>query len=343
METVRIATAASAHPRHRVTQGEAAELVGRLTGEGRKAAAIARGSAIASRATAMPACEIAHLGGIEARNRAYHELAPPLAFEAAKAALAAAPGEVAFLATSSCTGYSIPGWGVGLGGVLGVACDTPRLPITESGCAGGGVAIARATDFLRARPGSRALTVAVELCSLAFHPDTEEGNLTSTLIFGDGAGAAILSTGEGSGLEVIDTMSIVVPGTEDLLGFDLTGRGFFPVLSRELPSVVVPAAAAAANRLLARNGVRRADVADWLVHPGGAAILRQAGEAFGVGHAALAHSWGSLHDHGNTSSAAIYDVLARYLAGTARDGDWAVMMAFGPGVSLELLLGRRRC
>ena len=94
------------------------------------------------------------------------------------------------------------------------------MPLTESGCAGGVVALARACDYTLAR-GRPALVVAAELCSLAFHGGGDDGNLTASLIFGDGAGAAVVEPGPGPGLQVIDVASVLIPGTEHLLGFEL--------------------------------------------------------------------------------------------------------------------------
>ena len=44
-----------------------------------------------------------------------------------------------------------------------------------------------------------------------------------------------------------------------------------------------------------------------------------------------------MQEYGNTSSAAIFDVLRRYLEDLS-SGEVAVAAAFGPGVSIELLL-----
>ena len=47
-------------------------------------------------------------------------------------------------------------------------------------------------------------------------------------------GQALIQPGEGRGLEIIDALSVLLPGTQDALGFDLTDHGFYPVLTREL-------------------------------------------------------------------------------------------------------------
>jgi alkylresorcinol/alkylpyrone synthase len=351
MEQVRIVSAATAHPKTRISQAEAARRVGEIAADGRrmalltrrKVAAFARASQIESRALVLPADEVQRLGTIGERNAVYRREAPGLARRAAEAAFGeAARDRIGALVTSSCTGYSVPGWGVQLVEDLRLPCDTTRLPITESGCAGGVVALARAVDYLRTRPGSSALTVAAELCSLSFHSGGDEGNLTASLIFGDGAGAALLRTGDGPGLEVLDSASALIPGSRDALGFDLTDHGFYPVLTRQLVTMLPPATQAAAARMLCKHGFETGDIGAWLLHPGGARILAGMESAMGLAREQTRWSWEAMRQAGNASSAAIFDVLARYLA-EPRLPEYAVVAAFGPGVSIELLLVRREC
>lgn len=343
MQQVRIVSVGTAHPELRISQEEAAAHVAALARDSRRVTALARGTRIASRAIALPAGELAALSGIEERNAVYRRVAPAIALGAAKAALGEAPRDlIGALVTSSCTGYAVPGWGVDLVQQLGMGCETARLPITESGCAGGVVALARAVDYLRVRPDTAALVVAAEVCSLSFHAGGDEGNVTSTLIFGDGAGCALLQSGPGFGLEILDSMSVLLPGTQDRLGFDLTNRGFYPVLSRELAQLLPPATGEAVQKLLGRNGVEQREVGAWLLHPGGAKILAKLEKHLCLDRERTRWSWEAMREHGNTSSAAIFDVLERYLAET-RTEEYAVVAAFGPGVSIELLLVRRAC
>ena len=273
----------------------------------------------------------------------YREHAPGLALEAARKVLEpAVAGSTRGLVSTSCTGYHLPGWGAELVECLRLSCDVARLPITEAGCAGGVVALARAADLLRTGPGA-ALAVACELCSLAFHAGGDDGNLTSSLIFGDGAGAALLQTGDGPGLELVDSASLLVPGTRDALGFALTDAGFYPILERRLVDLLPGATERLATTLLTRNGLRRDDVGAWLLHPGGARILERLAACLRLPEGAMEHSWASLRDNGNTSSAAIFDVLRRYLDRPAPAGEWGLVVAFGPGVAIEGLLVRCSC
>src|SRR5258708_37445857 len=80
---------------------------------------------------------------------------------------------------------------------LGMGPRLVRLPITESGGAGGVVGLARAADHLSAHPSRTALVLAMEFSSLTFQRwDRSPTNVGSAPIFGDGATAAVLVGGE---------------------------------------------------------------------------------------------------------------------------------------------------
>ena len=344
MTSVFISKVAIALPEHRLSQTEAAHLIGQATGEPRRAAAIARGSAIATRALAVGTETVAELGSVEARNRIYERLAPCLALQAGRSALAGhAPDGVGVLVSTSCTGYMVPSWDVAVARGLELPATVTRLPITEAGCAGGVVALARAADYLRLHPGSSGLAMAVELCSLAFHADASDGNLTSSLLFGDAAAAVVLDTdpADRGGLEIVDSLSLLVPSAKEVLGFDLTDSGLYPLLSRDLPELLREPAAQALAMLLKRNGLGGQAPPFLLLHPGGPRILEVLQREFGVDDDALRWSWASLAQSGNTSSAAIFDVIRRFQDDCAAPAGWGVVMAFGPGISIELLLVRR--
>ena len=341
VENVWIGSAAASHPRIRIRQDEAVARVAESVGLRRRVEALARGSQIESRASVLPAAEIARLGSIEERNAIYECAAPQLA-QAAAEALETCFDDVSFLVTSSCTGYMVPGLDVDLAKRLRLGPHTSHLPITEAGCAGGVVAMARAVDRLQLRPAS-ALVVAVELCSLAFHPDGEEGNLTSALLFGDGAGAVYLRSGsqEDVGVEILDSSSFLVPCSAEVLGFRLTNAGFYPLLSRSLVERLPGPTLEAVKALLARHGLRCEDLSFWLVHPGGPRVLTALQRELKIEPDLLRWSWQALRHSGNTSSAAIIDVLSRYLADPGAPAGWGIALAFGPGISIEILLLRR--
>jgi alkylresorcinol/alkylpyrone synthase len=334
-----ITSIATAFPDVRISQADVCAESPALFARSRHGGLVARATQIEERALALPLDQLRALGSIEQRNRIYAHVAPVLALRAA-APVVCDSRSLDYLVTTSCTGYMIPGWNVHIAQELRLREDIARLPITEAGCAGGIVALARLADYLRARGRGAGMAVSVELCSLAFHAGGSASNYIASLIFADGAGAARVETGGRRGLAIIDSLSLLIPRSEALLGFDLTDAGFYPVLSDELSDVLAAAMPSASQRLLGRHGLSREDVSSWLLHPGGARILSRLESALGLCRSQTRWSWDSMREHGNMSSASIFDVLRRALDDDPITGQWHIAAAFGPGVSVELLLLR---
>jgi predicted naringenin-chalcone synthase len=78
----------------------------------------------------------------------------------------------------------------------------------------------------------------------------------------------------------------------------------------------------------------------WVVHPGGAAILRAVERGLGLGPEELASAWSVLRRLGNTSSAAILYVLEQALPDLAL-GSEGILLGFGPGLTFEAMRFRR--
>ncbi len=119
-----------------------------------------------------------------------------------------------------------------------------RIPIFGLGCVAGAAGIARAADYVKAFPKQAALLLSVELCSLtAQQDDLSAANLISTGLFGDGGAAVVISGSECPGAtpgpEILATRSTFYPNTEDVMGWDITEKGFRIILSREVPNVVM--------------------------------------------------------------------------------------------------------
>jgi alkylresorcinol/alkylpyrone synthase len=342
LSSVNITRVSTAQPEHSVDSAEAARRIGAVTGDARRVNAIARASRIQRRATALPADEIGALDSGESRNAVYKRLAPELALRVAREAFSGIDAPpVGCLVTSSCTGYMVPGWDVHVAQACEFPDDTVRVPLTQAGCSGGVLALATAAHWLRLHPGRSALAVSVELCSLAFQANPDPGNLVSALLFGDGAGAAVLQPGTDEGLRIVAGRSALVPCSREAIGFDLTDRGFFPRLALDLAEMLPEHTLGAAVKLLAGEGLSLSDLSFALLHPGGPRILDGLGGAFALPPSALRWSYESLSELGNTSSAAIFDVLRRYLSDDDAPRGWGIVAAFGPGVSIEMLLVHR--
>jgi alkylresorcinol/alkylpyrone synthase len=341
-----ITTTATAVPPHRFDQAQAVERARSMPIDPRRMATVQQifhNAGVRQRYAVRPLDWVTTPRPLAETSREYREQAVPLARRVAVECLDRAgltPPDVDTLITVSCTGLMIPSLDAYLINELGFRPDVRRLPITELGCAGGASGLARAADLARARPGSNALVVAVELCSLAFQQgDGSMANVVSGALFGDGAAAALVADSPGHGARVLDAESHLFPDSYDTMGFDLRDGGLHIVLSscvadlirRELPGV--------AARLLARNGLRREDLSFFVLHPGGRKVLECMEEALAIPREQVDPSWGVLAEYGNLSSATVLFVLDEWLIRRPpQPGEYGLLGAFGPGFSAELLL-----
>jgi alkylresorcinol/alkylpyrone synthase len=275
------------------------------------------------------------------RNDRYRSAATELGVIACRRALEKAsigPREIDVVIDVSCTGIMIPALDVRLVPALGLRRDVRRVPITESGCAAGALALGMAGSF--AERGLRVLVVAVELCSLSFvHGDRSRTNLVAAVLFGDGAAAAVIRPG-GPGPRIEAVGSHLIEGTEGTMGFAIGGHGLQIVLRRELPAVLAARLPQAQASFLREHDRDIDDVGMHLIHPGGRRILEAYKDCNALDGQALRFSAESLRRYGNLSSASILTVLEFALDARVpvTDGKDAFLMAIGPGLSLEMML-----
>jgi alkylresorcinol/alkylpyrone synthase len=221
-----------------------------------------------------------------------------------------------------------------------------RLPLTESGCAGGVVGLARARDYLAGHPEQVALVLALEFASLTFQRwDRSATNVVSTAIFGDGGAAAVLAgprhpRAEACSLaRVVDAESVFFPGTTHLMGFHLRNQGLQIILDRELAPFVRKQVGGVVESFLLARGLAQEDVTRWILHPGGRRISEVMSERLGLGAQDLAATEAVLSEHGNMSSVTVLFVLDEILRhGAVRCGEKGILGAFGPGFGAEFAL-----
>ena len=338
----RLASVATAMPAHTVGRVETAAALRRLFPSEDPALIdqLVERSGVETRHIALPLEETLATRGFTERNRAWRDAALELSTRAASSALERAglsARDLDVLVDVSCTGIAIPAIDVALVPALGLRNDVLRIPITESGCAAGALALGISRTF--AERGGRVLVVACELCSLTLvGEDSSRSNLVASVLFGDGAAAAIVAP-DGRGPELLASGSRLLPDTEGLMGFDVGTHGLRIVLQRELPLVLASELRAAVEGFLGASGRRLADVALHLVHPGGRRILDAYAEIFGLDERDLSISRESLRRYGNLSSASVLTLLEIALAeGAPRGRGEALVVGVGPGLSLELSL-----
>jgi len=299
-------------------------------------------------------------------NDLFIEAATALGEDAARRCLNAAglePDAVDHLIWVSTTGLAAPSPDALLINRLGMHRHTRRTPIWGLGCAGGVAGLARAFEYASAFPGQRVLLISAELCSVTFQwDDRSKRNLIAASLFADGA-AAILVEGDSLAgqadkqtsrqgeagipfslsaclpISILGTQSTLWPDSTDIMGWDIVDSGMQVVFSSRIPQIVRTMMHENTTEFLARHNLRIDDIDHWILHPGGAKVIRSYESALAIDSERLCHTWAVLRDHGNMSSATIFFVLDAFLkAGAPRPGEYGVLAVLGPGFSCELAL-----
>ena len=289
----------------------------------------------------------AHPRGTGARMAEYATAGYTLGRDAAERALRAVDGlvtaaDISDLVVVSCTGYSAPGLDIQIARDLGMPGHVRRLVVGHMGCFGALVGLRQCLAALRANPGATAALLSVELTSLHFMPTLDPEVLTSFALFGDAAAMTLLSMDErAGGPELVATHCAADFAAADQMSWTITDHGFMMGLSPRVPVSLRRNVAGVVGELLAPHDLTPRDVAHWIIHPGGPSILNVIQQRLELSDEQMAESWAVLREHGNCSSATVLLILERLLrSGRAQRGEWGVMMAFGPGLTLETALLR---
>lgn len=275
------------------------------------------------------------------RMQRYMVEAVPLGKEAVSRALAAAgvpADEIGLFLVCSCTGYATPGLDLLLARDLGMAADVQRLFIGHMGCYAALPGLRAAADYVHAH-GRPAVLLCAELTSLHIQPagtrmDAEQ--IVSHALFSDAAVAAVCTPG-GAGYAVRAVESLTDPNTADHMTWDITDTGFRMSLSVKVPDVLAQQVGDLVVPMLAEHGSTVRDVEGWAVHPGGPRILTVVEKQLTLPPGALGPSRETLAEDGNCSSATVLLILERLMR-SRLPGQRAVMLAFGPGLTLYAAL-----
>ena len=276
-------------------------------------------------------------------HRRFLENAPMLAAQAATQALGEAgltPADIDAVVISTCTGYLCPGLTSYVIERMGLRPDVLALDLVGQGCGAAIPNMRSAEALLAARRARHVLSVCVEVCSATLYLDDDPGVLVSACLFGDGAGAAVLSAEPGTGphtIEWIDCATITNPQDRDLLRFEHQNGMLRNILSQQVPELAARYAKEVLNELLPRRGLAQSDIAGWIWHGGGKTVLDALQQQLTLSDSDVRISRMILNDYGNLSSAFVYFALQAALAEQPRAG-WWWMSSFGAGFSCHGVL-----
>jgi alkylresorcinol/alkylpyrone synthase len=346
---MKIASAASAFPKHYYSQKILLEKLQEFWGERLRnpqmLARLHRNVAVNGRHLAMPPEKYLELDTWGKANDVWIEVAQELGEQALCRALHHAglePSELGALFFTSVTGISSPSIDALLINRMGLPTNIRRLPIFGLGCVAGAAGIARAADYVKAYPSQAAALVSVELCSLTIQrDDLSVANLISSGLFADGS-AAVVVTGDdvdAIGPEIVATKSIFYPETEEMMGWNISEKGFRITLSPEVPVLIREHLGEGVDTFLAEHGHQRKDIGSWVLHTGGPKVLDATADALDLHNGQLDASWDCLKKVGNLSSASVLVVLEDVMRNRRPEpGTLGILAAMGPGFCSELVL-----
>lgn len=271
-------------------------------------------------------------------SRRFLAHAPALAAAAAERALSQAglePSAIDAVIVSTCTGYLCPGLSGHVVERLGLRANVQAFDLVGQGCAAALPNFQLGHALLASNSCEHVLSICVEVSSAAMYLDNDPGVLISACLFGDGAGAAILSrhaSPAGRRIAWTDSSSLMDPTERKALMFEQRDGMLRNVLTRSVPTLAADYAHRVLETVLGRAGLRTADVSAWIMHAGGRDVLLALERKFELNAHDFRYSAAMLREYGNLSSAFVYFVLEAALIDQAPAG-WWWLSSFGAGFS----------
>jgi alkylresorcinol/alkylpyrone synthase len=220
---------------------------------------------------------------------------------------------------------------------VGFRSDIRRVPVFGLGCAGGVNGLSLASQLARASPGSVWLFVTVETCSISIRLDSEEpAAVVATALFGDGAAAAVVTSGLHSLAHIGGSAEKLWPDTLRIMGWDVEDPGLSVVFDRAIPPFVEAELAQAVDGMCAELGVQRDEIDRFCCHPGGVKVIDAIESALELNQGELNIEREVLRDYGNMSAPTVMFVLERLLQRGLPQK--TMMTAFGPGFTCAGLM-----
>ena len=286
--------------------------------------------------------------GIEARHFVDEGVdTSDLVVEAARAAMetaAIAPEQLDLIVVASVTGDTpFPATAVWAQQKLGVRC--PAFDVNAA-CAGFSYGLASATAFIQAGTADTILLAGAEIFSRIL----DFTDRTTSILFGDGAGAVIVQASDRPGIEgtvlgadgtAADILMMPAGGTRTPASSETVAANEHAIRmpkGREVFKRAVTEMASACRELLEKSGHTPGDVDLLIPHQANARIMISVAERLGI---PAERSVLDVAEVGNTSAASIPIALARaWNAGRIAEGDLVLFTSFGAGLTWGATLVR---
>ena len=245
--------------------------------------------------------------------------------------------EITHLVTVSCTGMSAPGLDLQVLELMELPKNIYRTSVNFMGCYAAIHALKIADAICRSEENAKVMIVCTELCTLHFQKEPTIDNITSSLLFGDGAAAVLVADDDHSknGLRLDHFHSEVITRGKNDMAWELSSSGFLMTLSGYIPQLLEEDFSPLVTRALDKAGVSKQSITRWCVHPGGKRILDAIHKSLDLINGELDDCYSVLRDCGNMSSATILFVLKKMMEKDTPKKEKIFGAAFGPGLTME--------
>jgi len=247
--------------------------------------------------------------------------------------------EITHLITVSCTGMSAPGLDLQVLELMDLPKTIYRTSINFMGCYAAIHGLKMANTICLSDPKAKVLVVCTELCTIHFQRDPSMDNIASSLLFGDGSAAVLITADDNGddGLSINSFYSEVIPRGKKDMAWELSSTGFLMTLSGYIPELIEEDFVALTNKAMVGKELSAADIDYWCIHPGGRKILEAIRKSMDLKEEQLKESYDVLREYGNMSSPTILFVLKKFF--THRQKNKKLFgAAFGPGLTMETFI-----
>lgn len=279
---------------------------------------------------------------LEQRMIYYQRYAAPLSVDAIRNCIDGKirDKQITHLITVSCTGMSAPGLDLQVMEFLDLPKNTYRTSVNFMGCYAAVHALKMANAICNIDSLAKVLIVCTELCTLHFQREATIDNITSSLLFGDGS-AAVLVTSDNHhlrGLRLSNFYSEVIPKGKKDMAWELSSTGFLMTLSGYVPELIEEDFKPLVHRSLQNTNISLDKITHWCVHPGGKKILESIHNSLQFKNGELKNCFDVLRRYGNMSSPTILfvlkDMMEEFMHQPAANAT-VYGAAFGPGLTME--------
>ncbi|MBA0775543.1 hypothetical protein Gotri_010681 [Gossypium trilobum] len=257
--------------------------------------------------------------GMEAALKAIKEWGQPIS-------------KITHLIFCTSSGIDMPSADHKLAKLIGLKHSVQRFMIYNQGCFGGASALRLVKDLA----------------------ENNANILIGSAIFADGAAALVVgsnpiaSINERPLFQIVSASQTFIPESDDMLIGKVREMGIEYYMSRDLPKYIANNIVQCMAEAFTPFGITEWENLFYVVHPGGAAILKGVEEKLGLNKEKLKASWHVLSEYGNMRSPTVVFVLNEMrkmsmLEGKATTGaglEWGVLFGFGQGLTVETVVLR---